>query len=90
MPTWTPTGLTPGVGVIPAGGSIRVNWLEYFFGSDVELSYRATDGSTIMTSTGYNVSGWGYGCDDATGSLKCDDNGTNPSNWDVNVTIDRK
>ena len=88
---WTPTGLTPGVGVvIPAGGSIRVNWLEYFFGSDVELSYRATDGSTIMTSTGYNVSGWGYGCDDATGSLKCDDNGTNPSNWDVNVTIDRK
>jgi len=77
--------------VIPAGGAIYVDWLEYFFGSEVDLTYRATDGSTISTSTGMSiVGGWGYGCDNATGSLKCDDNGTNPSSWDQNVVIDSK
>ena len=77
--------------VIPAGGGIYVDWLEYFFGSEVSLTYRATDGSTIATSTGMSiVGGWGYGCKDATGSLKCDDNGTNPSNWDQNIVIDSK
>ena len=77
--------------MIPAGGAIYVDWLEYFFGSEANLTYRATDGSTISTSTGMSiVGGWGYGCKDATGSLKCDDNGTNPSNWDQNVVIDSK
>jgi hypothetical protein len=86
------SGAGPAVGqVIPAGGAIYVDWLEYFFGSEVDLTYQSTDGSTISTSTGMSIlGGWGYGCDNATGSLKCDDNGTNPSGWDVNVTVDSR
>ncbi len=73
---------------IPAGSGLYVTWVERL-DSEIDLTYQAYDGSTVATSTGFNgFSGWGYGCNAATGSLKCDGPGNNSSSNDSNVTID--
>lgn len=84
---WVGPGPADGL-VIPAGSGLYVTWVERF-DSEIDLTYQSTDGSTVATSTGFRTfGGWGYGCNNATGTLRCDDNGTNPSSWDQNVAID--
>lgn len=81
-------GFGPSVGeVIPAGGQIRVDWLVYFTGSQVDIGYQAPDGSVIATETGMSFLGGGqYTCYGATGSLRCASNNPDPS-LEQNVVI---
>jgi hypothetical protein len=83
-------GRSPQVGdIIGPGDRYMFTWIEYFFGSCIDVTWQAQDGSgTIRTRMGMDfISGWGYGCDNATGSLACGDPGTNPPNWQNNVEI---
>lgn len=83
-------GASPQVGdVIVPGNRYIFTWIEYFFGSNCDITLQAQDGSgTVRTRVGMNfISGWGYGCDNASGSLACSDPGTNPSSWDNNVEV---
>ena len=82
-------GFGPSVGdVIPPGGEeLRVNWLVYFTGSQVDIGYQAPDGSVIATQTGMSILGGGrYICSGATGSLRCASNNPDPS-LEQNVVI---
>lgn len=83
-------GAAPKVGdVIGPGARYTFNWVEWFFGSNCDLTLEAQDGSgTVRTRTGMNIpTGWGYGCDNASGSLACADPGTNPPSWSNNVEV---
>lgn len=83
-------GPGPFVGeVVPVGGTLSVNWVEYFFGSDVTLTLQPQDGTgTIKTDVGMNMmTGWGYGCTGASGDLVCVNPGTNHPTWDGNVEV---
>ena len=81
-------GVGPSVGtVIQPGDQIRVDWLVYFTGSQVDISYQAPDGSVIVTETSMSFLGGGqYSCYGATGSLRCASNNPDPS-LEQNVVI---
>ena len=81
-------GFDPSVGdVISPGGQIRVDWLVYVTGSQVDIGYQAPDGSVIATQTGMSILGGGrYACYGATGSLRCASNNPDPT-LEQNVVI---
>jgi hypothetical protein len=83
-------GPSPQVGdIVYPGERYRFNFIEYFFGSNVDVTFKTQDGSgTVRTRTGFDaLSGWGYGCDHDSGAVACADPGTNPNSWQNNVEI---
>jgi hypothetical protein len=86
-------GASPKVGdVIAPGQTYSFTWVEWFFGSDCDTYLQAQDGSgTIRTRVGMNlVTGWNYDCDQASGTLACEQPGSDHPTWNLNVgVIDR-
>lgn len=80
----------PKVGdIIQPGERYGFTWIEYFFGSNCDITVETEDGSgSAMTSTGMNmISGWAYACRFSKGCLACGQPGSEHPTWNGNVEI---